>query len=226
VTLFEAAKPELYLGGDIAQSPGGHVAVAWPNFSSTAVMRLLVSTNGGASFGTPTAIATLGGAYAIQANAQIALNDDGGGWLVFNDEHGLELADLTPLGGSGGSTKSGSSTTNTVGSDVVTLAGPKGCVKPGATITGRLSVRSAKKKHKVVLKIYEVKFGVDGHVFKTLVREKVRKTGKVDPHPYVATVKGTYAAGSSHTLSAQAFISERHGKHASRTLKVKFSACS
>jgi hypothetical protein len=224
VKLFEDPNSDLYSGGDIAQSPGGHLAVVWPQFTGTQVMRLLVSTNGGASFSAPTAVATLGSAYSDQVNAQAAVNDDGGGWLVYNDAGGLELADLTPL--NGGGSKSGTSTSNKVGNDVVTLAGPKGCVKPGATITGRLSVRSSKRKHKVVLKIYEVKFGVDGSIFKTLVREKVRRTGKVDPNPYVATVKGTYTAGSTHTLSAQAFISERHGKHASRTLKVKFQVCS
>jgi hypothetical protein len=227
VKLFEDPESELYNGGDIAQSPGGHLAVVWPKFSGSApTMRLLVSTNGGTSFSAPTAVATLGSAYSDQVNAQATINDDGGGWLVYNDAGGLELADLTPLNGSGGSSKSGTSTSNKVGNDVVTLAGPKGCVKPGATVTGRLSVRSSKRKHKVVLKIYQVKFGVDGSIFKTLVREKVRRTGKVDPHPYVATVKGTYAAGSTHILSAQAFISERHGKHASRTLKVKFLVCS
>jgi hypothetical protein len=45
-------------------------------------------------------------------------------------------------------------------------------------------------------------------------------------HPYVASVVRSFPAGLIHKLSAQAFISEKHGKHASRTLHVAFTACS
>ena len=220
LTLFSDPNSDLFDGGAIAQSPGGHVAVVWPQFSgSTPQMRLFVSTNGGASFGSPTVVASLGSGYQDQTNADLAINDDSSGWLTFINGQGLQLADLSSGAGPPGSN-------TTVGSDIVTLAGPKGCVKAGAPITGTLTVASAKRKHKVVLKIYEVKFGIDGKVFKTLIREQVRKTGKVDPHPYVASVVQSFPAGSSHTLSAQAFISEKHGKHASRTLHVAFTVCS
>ena len=77
-----------------------------------------------------------------------------------------------------------------------------------------------------MLKIYQVICGIDGKPFKTLVREKVRKTGKVDPRPYVASVVRSFPAGSTHSLTAQAFISEKHGRHASRTLHVAFTVCS
>ena len=223
LTLFADPKSELFDGGAITQSPGGHVAVVWPQFSgSSPQMRLFISTNGGSSFGSPTVVASLGGGYQDQTNADLAINDNSSGWLTFINDQGLQLADLSSGAGSSGPPGSHA----TVGSDVVTLAGPQGCVKAGAPITGTLTVASAKRKHKVVLKIYEVKFGIDGKVFKTLIREKVRKTGKVDPHPYVASVVRSFPAGSSHTLSAQAFISEKHGKHASRTLHVAFSVCS
>jgi hypothetical protein len=222
VALFDDPHAELFDGGAIAQSPGGHVAVAWPQFGgSTANMRLFISSNGGASFGAPSVVASIGSGYIDQTNAQLAINDDSGGWLTFLSAAGLQLADLTS--GSGATPGIGAAT---IGSDVVTLAGPKGCVKAGAPITGRLTVASAKRKHKVVLKIYKVTFSIDSKPFKTLVREQVRKTGKVDPHPYVASVVRSFLGGSSHTLSAQAFISEKHGKHASRTLHVTFTVCS
>jgi hypothetical protein len=220
VTLFSDTKSNLYSGGAIAQSPGGHVAVAWPMFSSSpGKMRLLVSSNGGASFSAPAVVARLGATYAIGNNPQLAINDDSSGWLTFLTNEGLQLANLETGSGPPGSNAK-------VGSDVVTLAGPKGCVKAGSSITGRLTVASAKRKHKVVLKIYKVVFGIDGKGFKTLVREKVRKTGKVNPHPYVASVVRSLPAGSTHSLTAQAFISEKHGKHASRTLHVSFTVCS
>jgi hypothetical protein len=217
VVLFNDANSDLYAGGAIAQSPDGHVAVAWPQFSPSAEMRVLISSNGGASFASPSVVASIGSAYSDQVNAQVAIDNDGGGWVTFLSSLGLQLADITTGAGPGAAT---------IGSDVVTLAGPTGCVKAGSPITGRLTVKSAKRKHKVVLKIYQVKFAVDGAVFKTLARPKVRKTGKVDPRPYVASVVRTLPAGSTHTLSSQAFISEKHGKHASRTLHVSFTVCS
>jgi hypothetical protein len=224
LTLYNDAHAELFDGGAIAQSPAGHVAVVWPQYGGpTAVMRLFTSSNGGAGFGAPITVANLGSAYGDQVNAQVAVNDDGGGWLTFTDSSGLEYANLES--GAGALPSAGTKATK-IGSDVVTFAGPKGCVKPGQTITLKLSVASAKRKHKVVLKIYQVKFSVDGKTFKKLVRESVRKTGKVDPKPFVVKVAQAYTAGSTHTAAAQAFISEKHGKHASRTLRLKFTACS
>jgi hypothetical protein len=234
-TLFEDPSPSLFDGGTIAESPGGRLDVVWPDFSGTSVMRLLVSTDGGASFSAPLTVASLGTSYEAEVNAQVAVNDDGGGWMVFKDSGGLELADLTPEVPPAPPPKEPtvvktpvlhSSSSSRVGNDVITLAGPKGCLKPGAAITGRLSVKSAKRKHKVVLKIYEVKFILDGKVFKKLIRAKVLNSGKVSPSPYVASVKRTYLAGSTHVLSAQAFIKESHGKHATKTLRVNFLICS
>lgn len=219
VNLYNDAHAELFDAGAIAQSPAGHVAVVWPQYGgSEPQMHLFLSTNGGASFAGPTDVANLGSAYQDQDNAQLSVGDNNKGWFTFLNDSGLQLANLDT-----GSAAAGQSTT--VGSDVVTLEGPKGCVKAGAKITLTLLVKSAKRKHKVVLKIYQVKFGVDGKVFKTVVREAVLKTGKVDTHPYVASVKKTFVAGSKHTLSAQAFIAEKHGKHASRTLRVPFTVC-
>jgi hypothetical protein len=221
VTLYNDAHAELYEGGAIAQSPAGHVAVVWPQYGGKEpVMRLFTSSNGGAGFGAPSTVANLGEGYQDQVNTQVAVNDDGGGWLTFLDDAGLQLANLES------GTGAVATPTAKIGSDVVTFSGPKGCVKPGQTITLKLSVKSAKRKHKVVLKIYQVIFGLDGKPFKTILRESVRKTGKVDANPFVATLKQTYAAGSKHTASAQAFISEKHGKHASRTLRLNFTVCS
>lgn len=220
--LFEDKNANLFDGGDIAQSPGGHVAVVWPQFgASQAEMRLLVSSNGGAGFTQLPNVAALGSSYTDQANAQLTIGDDNQGWVTFVSSAGLQLANLNS-----GAKGSGGTQTSHVGSDVITLSGPKGCVKPGQTVTVKLSVASAKRKHKVVLKVYQAIFGIDGKPFKKILRQSVRKTGKVNPHPFTAGVKRTFVAGSKHTISAQAFISERHGKHASRTLRISFLACS
>jgi hypothetical protein len=219
VKLYGDAHAELFDAGAIAQSPAGHVAVIWPQYGGKEPqMRLFLSSNGGAGYAAPSVVANLGSAYGDQDNAQLTVGDDNKGWFTFLNAAGLQLANLDTGAAGAKSTQ--------VGSDVVTLSGPKSCVKAGAKITLTLSVKSAKRKHTVVLKIYQVLFGVDGKVFKTEVRESVRKTGKVDTHPFVAFVKKTFGAGSKHTLSAQAFISEKHGKHASRTLRVPFTVCS
>jgi hypothetical protein len=220
--LFDDKNEGLFDGGDIAQSPAGHVAVVWPQFGgSQTEMRLLVSSNGGAGFTQLPNVAAIGSAYSDQANAQLTIGDDNQGWVTFLSAVGLQLANLNS-----GAKGSAETQTSHVGSDVITLSGPKGCVKPGQTVTVKLSVASAKRRHKVVLKIYQAIFGIDGKPFKTILRESVRKTGKVNPHPFTASVKRTFVAGSKHTISAQAFISEKHGKHASRTLRVSFLACS
>jgi len=222
VRLFDDKNPDLFAGGAIAESPAGHIAVAWPQFAGgRGEMHLLISNNGGASFASQPNVAGVAGSYAINANASMSVGDDNQGWVTYIAEGILQLANL----GSGATFSEQPTTTNHVGTDVITLSGPKGCVRPGQTVTVTLSVASAKRKHKVVLKIYQAIFSIDGLQFKKILRESVRKTGKVNPHPFTASVLRTFTAGSKHTISAQAFISEMHGRHASRTLRVSFLAC-
>ncbi len=222
--LLTDKETDLYAGGTIAQSPAGHVAVVWPEFYGIpqAEMKLLISSNGGAGFTTEPNVAALGSAYGDGSNASLSLGDDNEGWVTFVDSAGLQLANLS----SGALAPKETTTASHVGSDVVTLKGPKGCVRPGQKVSVTLTVKSAKRKHKVVLKIYQAIFRIDNTPFKTELRESVRRTGKVNPNPFTASVLKTFTAGSKHSISAQAFISERHGKHASRTLRVSFLACS
>jgi hypothetical protein len=222
--LFTDKETDLYAGGTIAESPAGHIAVVWPEFYGVPQpeMKLLISTNGGASFTTEPNVAGLGSAYSDFGNASLSLGDNNEGWVTFLDSAGLQLANLS----SGALEPKETTTHSTVGTDTVTLKGPTSCVRPGQKVTVTLTVKSAKRKHKVVLKIYQVIFRVDNTPFKTELRESVRKTGRVNPNPFTASVLKTFTAGSKHTISAQAFISERHGRHASRTLRVSFLACS
>ena len=222
VRLFDDKHAELFDGGAMAQSPAGHLAVVWPQFGgSQGEMRLLLSSNGGASFTSAPNVAALGSSYLDQNNAQLTVGDDNQGWVTFIGGGGLKLANL-----GSGATAGEERTSNHVGSDVVTLTGPKGCVRPGQAVKVKLSVASAKRKRKVVLKIYQAIFAVDGVTFKKILRQSVRRTGRVNPHPFTASVLRTFTAGSRHTISARAFISEKHGRHASRTLRIHFTACS
>jgi len=221
--LKDEKETNLFDGGAIAESPAGHLAVVWPLFGvPTAEMQLLISDNGGASFTKEPNVAALGSSYGDMNNAQLSVGDNNQGWVTFLGGGGLQLANL----GEGATPPSEATSNNHIGTDVVTLKGPKGCVRPGQSVSVTLSVASAKRKQKVVLKIYQAIFAIDGAPFKTILRESVRKTGKVNPHPFTASVLRTFTAGSKHTISAQAFISEKHGRHASRTLRITFTACS
>ena len=98
-TLAVDPSPNLFAGGAIAQSPSGsRISVAWPGTRSsdgTPVMRLFTSTDGGATF-TESHVAKLGTGYGLNANAELATNDGGAGWLVFRNGAGLQMADLEP----------------------------------------------------------------------------------------------------------------------------------
>ena len=55
-------------------------------------MRLWESTDGGASFHRERDIANIAGGF--EGPPRIAVADDGGGWVTWRDEHGLQAADL------------------------------------------------------------------------------------------------------------------------------------
>jgi hypothetical protein len=248
VTLDSDPEFDLFDGGTIAQSPSGEVAVAWP-WANASVMRLFISTDGGSTFGPGSSIASIAGGYAIENNARLAITSDGQGWVTFRDAKGLELADLNPLAPPGSSsppsgsqpgtgttvthpgittthkpTVTSSSRSVTVAGAVVTLSTPSGCVRAGV-VRAVLSVRSAKRKGKLVVKIYKVVFSVDGKTSKTITRPEVLRTLKVNPQPFRAVFHLHLSPGSSHTLSAHAFIKIHHAHPRSYILKARFQAC-
>ena len=99
VTLSDDPGAELFDAGAAAQSPGGRLAILWPQTRSgdgLKVMRLFTSTDGGASFA-QTDVATLGDSYLGDRNAAAAVGDDGTGAVAYVDDGGLELADFTPV---------------------------------------------------------------------------------------------------------------------------------
>jgi hypothetical protein len=85
-------------GGLDENATTGELAAVWPVFGGAAtVMRLYVSTNGGASFAGGQEIATIDHGYAIADNARVALASDGSGFLTFREGGGIRVADLYPL---------------------------------------------------------------------------------------------------------------------------------
>lgn len=100
-------------------------------------MELYVSGNGGASFGAPVDVATIGPEYESGNNAQITVNNAGGGWITFLDEGGLEVADLSPVPAPPAGGASTPATTTPVATTSKPKSGTGSTPKPyaGATTT-------------------------------------------------------------------------------------------
>ncbi|MGA2452261.1 MAG: hypothetical protein ABSG93_01985 [Solirubrobacteraceae bacterium] len=84
------------LPADIFENPDtGALYVAWPvaTAGGNKAIDLLESTDGGATFHGEREIAAVRG--ALIGLPRLAAASDGQGWLTFNDEGGLEVADLT-----------------------------------------------------------------------------------------------------------------------------------
>jgi hypothetical protein len=93
------AGDSLFDGGGLGENfSTGELAVVWPTFGTNSdLMRLYVSTDGGARFTADQYIATVGGGYAIFDNARVAIANNGTGFVTFRDDAGLQVADLFPL---------------------------------------------------------------------------------------------------------------------------------
>jgi hypothetical protein len=146
---------------------------------------------------------TLGGPFSLQE----ALAPDSQGFGVFDQNTGEGTIKVFPIAPN-------EEHTATVGTDVITLQTPGGCVAPG-TITAILSVRSKKPKGHVVVKVGRVDFSVDG---------KLRKT--VTHAPFRAVIKITgLKAGSKHKIRARAQIRVHHGPKRFKSIVNGFTIC-
>jgi hypothetical protein len=89
----------LFDGGGLGENfTTGELAIAWPTFGgSEDLMRLFVSSDGGARYTSAEDIATVAGGYRDADNARVAVDRAGRGFVTFVDGRGLEVADLYPL---------------------------------------------------------------------------------------------------------------------------------
>lgn len=224
VTLANDASVDLFAGGAIAESPSGHVAVAWPT-GDAKVMRLF-SSNDGTSF-TQTNIAHIGGAYSINDNAQLAVTDSGAGWLTFMDEHGLQMADTAPIAEPPAEPpppyKGKEKTTSTkVGGFELTLRLPQSCLQQGQSFYAGAGKRVRHKVGKAVhskLTLKSAAFSFDGKKLKTLKKKPLKLL--INP--------GTLAPGSVHTVKVKITAVTRgkgvKPKKVVRTLKGTIKIC-
>jgi hypothetical protein len=89
---------KLFSTGGIGENlHSGELAVVWPTFSPTHdVMRLFLSTNGGATYSPAQPVAGVQGGYVDADNARVAIADNGTGFVTFWDGRGLSVASLFP----------------------------------------------------------------------------------------------------------------------------------
>jgi hypothetical protein len=203
----------LFTGGGLYENPEtGTLYVAQPMQGSLGgVMRLWESTDGGASFHGERTIAAIAGGY--EGPPRLTAAPDGGGWLTFKDEHGLQVADLT----------SGSAlltATANVGGTTLTGSTRNQCIKNGA-VPGSLSFKypSHKRKGTVVVKVFKVIFTV-GSNHLTLSRKRLSNK------PFVGTLHIKHLVpGKKYVLNIHAFLAVEHGTPRQRFLNIPITAC-
>jgi hypothetical protein len=242
-TIAVEADPDLFVGGDIAQSPsGGRLVVVWPGTrggDNASVMRLFTSTDGGASF-SESHIAHIGDAYGIGPNAQVATNDAGVGWVLFEDSDGLKLADFSPIAGPPTSPTSPAVTpvpkspkvpgvysgktkevVTQVGDYLIVLRLPKSCVQSRQQFfvgVGKRKRRQLEKRLGGKIHFAKVVFIYDG---------KKLKVKKNKPFRYLIN-PGPLAAGSVHQVKAKVTAILEKGnreKKIKRVIKGTVKAC-
>lgn len=234
-TIAADPAPSLFVGGAIAQSPGGgRLAVAWPGTRSDGsyVMRLFTSNDGGASFA-ESHVAHIGDGYGLNENTDMSTAEGGNGWLVFRDAGGLHLADLTPIAGVPPAPPAGPPlppvykgktkvVTKKAGAFLITLRLPKSCLQSRQ----RFFIGVGKRKRKQLIK----KFGGGTLKFKKVVfiyDGKKKKVKKRKPFRYLVD-PGPMAPGSVHVAKAKVTAILTKGKHEKkikRLLKGTVRAC-
>jgi hypothetical protein len=235
ITLAEDAAAEPAIGGAIAESPTGEVAVAWPGAKSgdqTRVMRLFTSINRGTGFG-ETEVARIGGGYRSGDNAQLIFGGGETGLLTYRDGGGLQVASLKPLAGPAQPIAKppnnkppnykgkGRTVSRRLGAFAIAMQLPKGCVQslqsfPVAVGKKKRHGAAAMPGQRLALK--SVTFSYDGG-----------KPATKDRKPFRLLVEpGAIVPSSRHQVSAKvtAVLSTGgDGKRVVRTLRSSITGC-
>jgi hypothetical protein len=230
VMVTEDTAAEAAIGGAIAESPAGEVAVAWPGpkaADQTRVMRLFTSVNRGTSFSGETTVARVGSGYRSGDNAQLVFSGEGSGLLTYRDSGGLEVANLRPFGGpTQPSVKppnyKGKKRTvaKRLGVFAITMQLPKGCVQPLQSFpvnVGKRKRRGAAAMPGQKLTLKSVSFSYNGGKLATKGKKPFRLM--VEPGPI--------APRSSHRVGAKvtATLGRGGGKKIVRTLSGSIKGC-
>jgi hypothetical protein len=110
--------------------------------------------------------------------------------------------------------------TATVDGDVVSLSAPNKCVRNGLVSSElNVSLPSAKRKGKVVVKIYEA-------IFKVGNTTLIVKRKHLSDAPFKVTIHLKHVKpGSKLVLTVHALIAVHHGPKRSKTFKLTLTSC-
>lgn len=229
LTLTSKAAAGLFDAGSIAESPNGsHVAVVWPASSGgNSVMDLFSSTNYGASFSAASDVAPIGNGYGNDNN-EVAVGNNGQGWLTFLGEGGLHVADLNPSTASPTPspvvppTYKGKTHTITtpVEGNLLTLKVPGMCLESLQSFyvgVGKKARHKIAKALRSRMKVAKVTFSFDG----------TKKTLKKKPFRWLITPPAL-TPGKKYIVKARvtALVNKNgHTKRVVKTLKGSVSVC-
>jgi len=199
-------------GTSVSQDGSGNIYATWLGNG----IRFASSADAGASWTVPVTI-----------NADPAVNDltssvgsSGQGWASWVDASGPATGPIYAQPFGHAAATSGPTQTVSVGGDNVSLSSPGQCVRNGLLNSEvKVSLPSAKRKGKVVVRIYEVIFKVAGQT-RTLKRSHLSNA------PFRVTIHLKHvASGTKLILTAHALIAVIHGPKRSKTLRITLTAC-
>jgi hypothetical protein len=196
--------PENGYMNHLAQDAGGMLHAVWRRNGSPATLRYATAPDG-VHWNPAVDVVSDESIFNLRAAAA----PDHRGWVVYDQNGDQGVVRVAPL-----EYPTVQNRSVTVGSDVITLQTPQGCVS-SSTLVARLFVRSRKPKGHVVVKVGRVSFFVDGRL---RVQDKRA--------PFRATiVLRRLRRGSTHQLRAKVFLRVHHGPRRSRSIRNTFQIC-
>lgn len=194
----------------LSQDSSGGIYAMWLDRNG---VELSYSNTAGASWQAPVSAQVAEAGDPVIAgvgagNAEVAYTANLGG----GSQEYLQLINST--------SNAGNSQTVTVGGDNVSLSAPSQCVRNGLVNSQvKVALPSAKRKGKVVVKIYEVIFKVAGETV------TIKRTHLSDA-PFKVTIHLKHIKpGTKLVLTAHALIAVKKGPKRSKTLKITLTSC-
>lgn len=223
------------------QDPAGRLHGIWRALTDPRRLRYTVSTDGGTSFA---AARTLVSGETV-LDPQLAVASDGYGVAAYETVGGttVRVVRLDPLvddGSAPGGTTPGTAPTTppadplvvgypgprypgpsrtvstTVPGAKLTLAVPKGCVRPGQSFSITLRWKKQRRKGNLFVKIRRVDF---------FEAAKLRLRDRKVPFRYTFKIKASQQPGSSVTVRARAFIKVKRGKGPKKSIRATVKVC-
>jgi hypothetical protein len=197
----------------LSQDAAGSIYATWLGSGG---IRVATGAGGGASWSTAE---TLDRDPAVN-DLTSGVGSAGQGWASWVDASGPATGPVYALPFVRTTTSAPLTQTVSVNGENVSLSAPSQCVRNGLINSAvKVSLPSAKRKGKVVVKIYEVIFKVGGQT--VTIKRKHLSDAPIKVTIHLAHVK----PGTRLILTARAFIAVKHGPKRSKTLRLTLTSC-